>query len=772
MLRLLVPIVLLLPGAVRAAEGPSRLPSGAPGEVGMDAGRLAGIDTIVAEATEQKRCPGAVVLVVRQGKVVFRKAYGLRATTPLQEPMTTDTVFDLASLTKPIATAGSVLRLVQDGKLRLDDRVATHLPGFGKHGKERITVEQLLLHTGGLIADNALRDYGDGKKKALERIDDLRPLAEPGKRFLYSDVGYIVLGELVEKLAGRPLDEYARKTLFEPLGLPELTYRPGKALAARCAPTEAVKGRWLRGEVHDPRARALGGVAGHAGLFGSADDLAVYAQMLLDGGVWRSRRVFDEPTVRLLTAPRPVPGGWRTPGFDARTAFSSNRGEAFGGFGHTGFTGTSLWVDPPSRTAVILLTNRVHPTGKGNVTPLRRRLATLVARAIVRPPFPDGPAGPVAAVLTGIDVLKREKFERLAGRKVALVTNHTGRDAEGTSTIDLLHRAPGVKLVALFCPEHGIRGALDQPVPDGKDEKTGLPVWSLYGKNRRPTKEQLAGVDTLVYDVQDIGCRFYTYLTTLGYLLETAAKRGLRVVVLDRPNPVGGAVEGPLLQPKHESFVGYHALPVRHGMTLGELALLLNRERRIGARLEVVRMEGWRRADLFDRTGLEWVNPSPNMRSLPAALLYPGVGLLETTNVSVGRGTDRPFEQFGAPWIDGRALARKLNAAGLAGVRFVPIRFTPASSVHARKECGGVQIFLDDWSRFESLPVGFTIAATLRQLYPKDWQTKRYNVLLGNDEVHAALQKGEPASKLLQIGVAERRAFLKVRAKYLLYGAQ
>ncbi len=763
MSRCILVVLLVLPVAVRAAG----LPGAAPADVGMDAARLAEIDAVVAGAIERGGCPGAVVLVARQGRVVHRKAYGLRAKKPRPEPMTIDTVFDLASLTKPVATAASVLYLVEKGKLRLEDRVAKYLPAFGKHGKEAITVEHLLLHTSGLIADNALRDYRDGRARALERINDLRLVTEPGRRFVYSDVGFIVLGELVEKLAGQPLDACAREHFFEPLGLRDTTFRPGKDLRPRCAPTEQVEGRWLRGEVHDPRARALGGVAGHAGLFGTADDLAVFVQTLLDGGVWKTRRVLDEATVRLFVTPRPVPGGRRTPGWDARTAFSSNRGLYLSGFGHTGFTGTSAWADPACGLVVIVLTNRVHPDGKGNVTRLRSRVATLAAQAVVRPPFPD------RRVLTGIDVLKRDGYKRLAGRKVGLLTNHTGRDSQGTSTIDLLHKAPGVKLVALFSPEHGIRGALDQPVPDGKDAKTGLPVYSLYGKNRRPTKEQLAGIDTLVYDIQDIGCRFYTYLTTLGYLLETAAKHGLRVVVLDRPNPVGGVqVEGPVLDRKHESFVGYHPLPVRHGMTVGELALLFNKERKIGAELEVVRLEGWRRQNLYDRTGLEWVNPSPNMRSLTAALLYPGVGLLETTNLSVGRGTDRPFEQFGAPWIDGRTLARALNAAELPGVRFVPVRFTPASSVHAKKECGGVQVFLDDWSRFESLPVGFTIAATLRRLYPKDWQVKRYNALLGNDEVFAALEKGEPGRKLLALGAAGRRGFLKVRKRYLLYGTQ
>jgi uncharacterized protein YbbC (DUF1343 family) len=398
------------------------------------------------------------------------------------------------------------------------------------------------------------------------------------------------------------------------------------------------------------------------------------------------------------------------------------------------------------------------------------RLALLAAALLAGTSLGAGPPAARREVLTGIDVLKRDGFKRLAGRRVGLVTNHTGVDRDGASTIDLLHAATGVKLVALFSPEHGIRGALDKPVPDGKDEKTGLPVYSLYGKRRRPAAEQLAGIDTLVYDIQDIGCRFYTYLTTLGYILETAAEHKLRVVVLDRPNPVGGlAVEGPILQKRHESFVGYHPLPVRHGMTLGELALLLNTERKINAELDVVKVEGWRRHQLFDRTGLTWINPSPNMRSLSAALLYPGVGLLETTNLSVGRGTDRPFELIGAPWLDGRKLAAALNAARLSGVRFMPVRFTPSGSVHAKKECGGVQIYID-WSRFESVPVGLTIAATLRQLYPKDWQTKRYNVLLCNTPLHEAVEKGEPAEKLIRRAAEGVKEFAAVRKKYLLYG--
>jgi uncharacterized protein YbbC (DUF1343 family) len=417
--------------------------------------------------------------------------------------------------------------------------------------------------------------------------------------------------------------------------------------------------------------------------------------------------------------------------------------------------------------AVIFLSNRVHPDGKGNVTRLRGQVATLVAEAIVRPPLP--PAR-ISEVLPGIDVLKRDGFKQLKGRKVGLVTNHTGVDRDGVSTIDLLHRAEGVSLVALFSPEHGIRGQLDEKVGDSRDEKTGLPIYSLYGQRRKPTAGQLQGIDTLVYDIQDIGCRFYTYSATLGLILETAAEHKLSVVLLDRPNPIGGlAVQGPMLDAGRESFTGYHTIPVRHGMTLGELARLFNEERKIHADVEVIPVEGWRRGDFYDRTGLVWINPSPNMRSLTEAFLYPGIGLLETTNLSVGRGTDRPFEIIGAPWLDGRRLARELAHAQLPGVRFVPARFTPAGSVFAGKECGGVHILIDDWQRFDPLRTGITIACELKKLYPQDWQSKRYIVLLANQNVLEALERGDSPEKIMEMWQPEVEKFKQAREKHLIY---
>jgi uncharacterized protein YbbC (DUF1343 family) len=739
----------LLPGAARAAD---------------PAADFKRIDDVMRPALERGELPGAVVLIVHDDAVVFRKAYGLRNKQPAGTPMTEDTLFDLASLTKPLATATSVMLLVERGKLSLSDRVAQHLPAFGQNGKDKITVEQLLLHVGGLEADDPLSDYQDGRDKALERVYQLKPVAEPGSRFLYSDLGYIVLGELVGHVAGEPLDEFAPKNIYGPLSMSDTGFRPSDKLKERAAPTERRGDHWMQGEVHDPRAFALGGAAGHAGLFSTADDLAIYARMLLHGGQWGGHRILSAATVRTMTTPRQVPGGLRAPGWDVDTSYSRNRGDLFPagrGFGHTGFTGTSLWIDPDSKTAVIFLSNRVHPDGKGNVTRLRGQVATIAAATLQYSS---------SGVLTGIDVLVRDKFAPLKGRRVGLVTNHTGLDRDGRSTIDLLHKAEGVTLVALFSPEHGIRGTADEKVADGKDERTGLPVWSLYGERRKPTAETLQGIDTLVFDIQDAGCRFYTYSTTLGYVLEAAAEHKVQVVVLDRPNPIGGVdVEGPVLDAGRESFVGYHTLPVRHGLTVGEMARLFNAEHKIGADLEVIRMEGWRRGDFYDRTGLPWVNPSPNLRSLTEALLYPGVGLVETTNVSVGRGTDRPFEWVGAPWIDGRRLAAALRAEGLPGVRFVPLSLTPSASVHKGKACGGVQIIVDDWARFRPVRTGLALACTLRRLYPDDWQMERFDALLAHRATWEGVKGGAAWQELEKAWQPELERFRERRRAYLLY---
>lgn len=373
--------------------------------------------------------------------------------------------------------------------------------------------------------------------------------------------------------------------------------------------------------------------------------------------------------------------------------------------------------------------------------------------------------------LCGVDVLARDAFALLAGaRGVGLVTNHTGRDQHGNLTTDLLHHAPGVPLRALFGPEHGIRGEVDAAVPDNKDEQTALPVFSLYGSRHAPTPEQLAGLDTLVYDIQDVGCRFYTYLSTLGHCLEAAARHGLRFVVLDRPNPINGtAVEGPVADETRLGFTAFHPVPVRHGMTLGEMARLLAAERGQNVDLVVVKCENWKRTDWWDATGLVWTNPSPNMRSLTQATLYPGAGLPEFTNVSVGRGTDTPFEVLGAPYIEPRALAAALNARSLPGVRFIPVTFTPRASVFAGETCGGVNLLVTDRNKFAPVRTGLEIALALRGLYLEEWQASRYLTLLASRTTMDGLLAGEDYATLAKRFTPDLRAFVQARSAFLLY---
>jgi uncharacterized protein YbbC (DUF1343 family) len=773
------------------------LPVAAPEAVRMSAQQLAYIDEAIADEIARKQLPGAVVLVSRQGKIVWRKAYGNRALEPQPEAMTLDTIFDLASLTKVVATATSVMILVERGKLRLGDPVARYIPEFGEMGKKTITVEQLLTHRSGLIADNPLEDYQHGVEKAWEKIWQLAPMAETGSKFIYSDVNFEVLGELVRRLSGKPLNEFAAENIFRPLGMKDTGFAPAQALQARVAPTEQREGRWMRGEVHDPRAHLLGGVAGHAGLFSTADDLARYCQMILSGGTLNGARILSPMGVARMTEGRAsggnaMDGNVRGLGWDMFTGFSANRGDLFpvGSFGHTGFTGTGLWLDPTSETFVVFLSNRVHPKldakKPADVSSLRGRVATIVTAAILDQTEWRN-TNPLASftttrnrqlttdnrqpALNGIDVLARDNYAMLKGKRVGLITNHTGKDRSGNTTIDLLFKAPDVKLVALFSPEHGIRGALDQEkISHSTDEKTGLPIFSLYGETRKPTDEMLKGLDVLVFDIQDIGARFYTFISTMGLAMEAAAKNKVKFVVLDRINPINGAdVEGPLADADKLSFIAHHRLPIRHGMTVGELAQLFNAERNINADLHIVKVENWRRSAWFDETGLTWISPSPNMRSLTQATLYPGVCLLEPTNVSVGRGTDTPFEVIGAPYIDGQKLAAALHAAKLPGVRFVPVRFTPTTSVNKGLECGGVNLIITNRDAFEPVLTGVEMAAQIYKLYPKDFNVDRFNRLLVSDNIFAAFKQGSEAKALRQIWQSGLEQFKAMRQKYLLY---
>jgi uncharacterized protein YbbC (DUF1343 family) len=375
-----------------------------------------------------------------------------------------------------------------------------------------------------------------------------------------------------------------------------------------------------------------------------------------------------------------------------------------------------------------------------------------------------------ARIQVGLDVLEVQKFSPLHGKRVGLITNHTGLDSQGRSTIEALARAPNVKLVALFSPEHGIAGHADEKVSPSKDASTGLPIYSLYGEHLRPTDEMLAGLDALVFDVQDAGVRFYTYTTTMAYCIEEAAKHNIAFFVLDRPNPLGGEiVEGPMLDPDKTSFVAYYPLPVRYGLTIGELAQLFNSENHINADLRVIPLKNWHRNFFFESTSMRWVPPSPNLRTLKGSLLYPGLEILQNAGVSVGRGTESPFEEFGAPWINGEEVAADLNARLISGVHFVNQPFVPVSGLYAGRRCGGVGIRVTDHNMLRSMRVGLEIAAILQKKYPKDFDVSKIILLLGNVETVSALQAGTSPEKIIDSWSKELTAFDSVRRKYFLY---
>ena len=731
------------------------------------------LDAILNRAVRENRLPGAVLIVGHQGRILHRKAYGFRSLEPGREAMTLDTIFDVASLTKVIATTPVLMKLFEAGKLRINDRVTEVLPEF-QGGKTDVTLRHLMTHFSGLRPDLDLEADWSGYETGIHMALAEKCTVPPGTVFSYSDINFILLGEIARRLSGDSLAARAQADVFAPLGMHESAFQPPAPLHARIAPTERVKGRILRGVVHDPTARRMGGIAGHAGLFMTADDLARFAGMMLGGGELGGVRLFSPLTIAKFTTPQspanqPVLRGL---GWDIDSPLSGNRGELFpiGSYGHSGFTGTSLWIDPLSATYVILLANSVHPHVRPSITSERGRIGTVVARAlgistpgVIVTGYNETIAGPGlhrvvarnAIALTGLDVLASQNFEPLAGRRIGLITNHTGVDRQGRRNVDLM-LAGGVKVDAVLSPEHGITGTEDrEDVASTTDSATGVRVWSLYSAaGRRPTAEMLAGLDALVFDIQDIGARFYTYMTTMG-----------------RPNPITGVhVEGPLLDPDLLSFVTYLPLPLRHGMTAGELARLFNASKRIGAALHVIAMRDWQPGDWFDTTGLPWIDPSPNMRSLNAALLYPGVAMIEASrNYSVGRGTDAPFEQVGADWIRGPELAAFLNARFVPGLRAYPARFRPASGNFSGRTIEGVRFVITDREAFDSERLGLELASALGHLYPSRISLEDNRWLIGNHRTIDMLQAGEDPARIQQAGEGDLQAFLKLREEHLLY---
>ena len=923
---------------------------------------FAPISTLINNAIAAHKLPGAVVVIGHDGHIAFEQAYGARklAGEPgpfgtAAEPMTEDTIFDMASLTKVLVTTTAIMQLYELHKLDIDDPVAKYLPDFAVNGKQNVTIRELLTHYSGLPEDVDLKDpwglTAPDKAEGIRRALASSLVATPGTHFEYSDINFITLGALVEKISGQSLDEYAKKQIFMPLSMSHTRYLPiakacgrqvvtGTAISLpaflasgdfeddQCLVQQPEADNWvpvdlifhvaptahddegtpatnpdfdhlLRGTVHDPTTRRMGGVAGHAGVFSTAHDLSLFAQALLDKLLHNTGPFpLQQSTLQLMTRPQQPPTaqsgatifapdgqvtkGIATRGFgwDINSAFSRPRGEVFpiattehpGSFGHTGFTGTSLWIDPTTDTYVILLSNAIHPRGAPPISTLRGQLATAAAKALHRnsslsqvtdsaapsslsstalrsasgeaPPLSPTPATPpqpsqtslsppTPATLTGIDTLEATRFAALTSAaarhhntlRLGLLTNHTGLDAMHRRTIDILFNdapkaVPGLRLTTLFSPEHGILGAADtEHIGNDTDPTTHLPVLSLYGlkdADKRPSHDALVNLDAVVIDLQDAGVRFYTYESVVGYFLEAAAAEralghNLEVIVLDRPNPLGGlAIQGPISDADLASYTAYMPLPIRHGLTLGELARYINGERRLSspaspymflplsAPLTVVPMQYWRRTMYYDDTGLaphgEWPTPSPNLRSLIAATLYPGVALLETTNVSVGRGTDTPFQHIGACWtplrppakkspprttcapedqVDGPALAAYLTARHIPGVTFAPTTFTIADDSNRYPYHGlsinGVAITLTNRTLLDAPELGIELISALNHLYPNRFDLAKTATLIANINTMQSLDNNDDPRSIAASWEAEINAFNQRRQPYLLY---
>ena len=911
------------------------------------------VSAAINTAIAAHKLPGAVVLIGHNGEVVFHHAYGLRklagepgpdGTPSPAEPMTEDTLFDMASLTKCLATATAIMQLDEAGTLSLDAPVQQYLPAFnppinGKQDPQRaqITLRNLLMHTSGEPADVNLRDpWGlstPDRAEGFHRAESTPLQSAPNATFRYSDINFILLGEIVEKVSGQREDDYVRDHIFKPLGMTQTGYHAldkacgadtlGAAIVGDHETRSCAIGTWyawgsrentaptehddesksnpaanpnfdhlLRGTVHDPTTRRMGGVAGQAGVFSTAADISRFAQALLDRLAGRpSNFPLTQRELLRMTTPAPAglePGNIFTQnldsagqatlatlkgqpvhalGWDINTAYSRPRGALFAtaapsqpsgpqpSFGHTGYTGTSLWMDPATDTYVILLANAIHPRGNPPISQLRQDVATAAAAAFYPPFTPKGcdgkpTGGPISTAeqinatgvcsagticdnvmvcssdasvqptqtstsgliqttgktLTGLDALEADHFTQLTPilaahnntLRLGLLTNQTGLDAHNRSTADILftdlpRALPQAHLVRLFTPEHGLFGQQDTTAMHAEtDTATGLPVTGLYGAGdaaRRPQHDQLKDLDAVVIDLQDAGVRFYTYETVLGYFLEAAAREAtdfhhsLSIIVLDRPNPLGGlAVQGPVSDPGHESYTDYTPLPVRHGLTLGELARYDNATNHLNADLTVVPMRHWTRDEFFAETGLPWTNPSPNLRSPTEEILYPGLALLEGTNMSVGRGTSTPFELFGAgqpskstaaPWFHAAEVATALNALALPGVHFAPITATVAETPDHYPYHGqtieAVHLLLTDPTALDTPAMGIAILSTLHRLYPTQFDLPRAKFLIVNQLTMDALQRSDDPKSIPLLWQPALQQFIQSRKPFLLY---
>ena len=756
---------------IELARREMTLPRSLPEEAGFRPGGLEDVDRVLQGFLEQGAFPGGVLAVGYQGKLAYLEPFGRLSYDEGAPEVTTDTIYDLASLTKVVATTVMAMILVDEGALDLDKPVVDYLPLFVGPGKDRVTVRQLLTHSSGLVAYGDLYNEISGKKAYLERIQGMELDYEPGTKSVYSDYGMILLGEILERVAGQPMEVFLEARVYGPLGMTDTGFLPGDDLLERIAPTEddPWRGYRVRGEVHDENAHALGGIAPHAGLFSTATDLARFLQMILNGGVFEHQRIVSRQIVEEWTRRAGVPGSDRATGWDTKSAEKSSAGHYFSpnSFGHLGYTGTSMWVDPERDLFLVLLTNRVHPTRENNlIRQARPAVADAVVKALNRP-----------LVQVGLERIDSGELDSVEGKRLGLVVHSASVTADGRHAIDVL-RDQGLDVVRLFSPEHGLRGraAAGEPVDSDTDPVSGLTVVSLYGDQRRPSLESLAGLDALVFDLQGAGVRFYTYVSTLIHCLEAAAGAGLELVVLDRPNPLGGnRIEGPVSAPRDvvpASFVNLAPGPLVHGLTLGEMARFVNSQLEVPAKLTVVPMAGWTREMTWVDTGREWISPSPNLRSSEAALAYPGTALLEATNLSEGRGTPDPFLLIGAPWLKPGELRSSAPGFSLDAASFMPVasRATPTPKFQDQ-ECVGQRVRVIDPGVAEPYALGVALLAELAGHADFEWLQGGdvLTRLLGTPRVLESIEAGKSVEEILADDRADHEAWREARKSALLY---
>lgn len=720
------------------------------------------LSVALSRAVKESQAPGAVACVGEKGRRVFAGAEGYKSLRPKKELAGLDTLYDLASLTKVVATTTAVFLLRDQRALDLDDTLYRYLP---LANLEEITLRQVLTHTTGLASWKALHLENSGLLPYVDAIARMAAVREKKATRVYSDLGFILLTRVIEEIVHDSFDRFCDSAIFQPLAMKETFFNPPASLKERCAPTEECswRKRMIRGEVHDQNASALGGVSGHAGLFSTVADLEKYCQALLSG------RILSEATLEEITRQGQVSGypwqglgWWIDPWTNGANGYLASRRA----FGHTGWTGTSIWMDVEKEVYAILLSNTCHPDlSRRNNGVLRRNFYTKASALF----YKDS-----TNAHTGLDALVRNDFGQTKDKRLGVLTNSAAINQEGRSLPEVLGKASVSTVVRFFSPEHGFSGEAEAGQAVRSKEEGVVPVTSLYGEKRAPSGSDLQGVNLFVADLPDIGARYYTYMATMKECMGSCVEHGIPLLVLDRPNPLGGLVLEGAPAEEFGTAVCCAPIPIRHGMTLGELALFFRDRFFQGKKLDlrIVQAENWWYDFSAPESALPWVPPSPNIPTADTALMYIGTCLFEGVNVNEGRGTEQPFLVCGAPWLKAEEVLADLDPALTAGCTLKPTLYIPksipgksANPEYKDKLCHGIQFEITDAQRIRPLT---TVVALLRAIHQRhselEWRPF-FDALAGGPKLRQAIQKGVPVPEIMGPIEEALKAFDRTRPR-------